>query len=175
MSIRRRVVTVTVGFGLAALAVIVWAPTVGSTSISLSRAFDRSLPWADNVDAQIFFVARLPRVLAGEDQGFVAAHGLAETYAVLTVLPVTPRIGPEAAAKVIEENIVARFSVIALTAREYGRLVAGLPERGVMGGATHDVVQLACARKADAQRIYTFNVADFRRLDPSLAERVVAP
>jgi iron complex transport system permease protein len=65
MSIRRRVVTVTVGFGLAALAVIVWAPTVGSTSISLGRAFDRSLPWADNVDAQIFFVARLPRVLAG--------------------------------------------------------------------------------------------------------------
>ena len=27
--------------------------------------FDASIPWADNVDAQIFFVARLPRVLAG--------------------------------------------------------------------------------------------------------------
>ena len=40
-----------------------WAPTVGSTPISLARAFDRSLPWDDNVDAQIFFVARLPRVL----------------------------------------------------------------------------------------------------------------
>jgi iron complex transport system permease protein len=31
----------------------------------LSRAFDRSIPFADNVDAQIFFIARLPRVLAG--------------------------------------------------------------------------------------------------------------
>ena len=31
----------------------------------LARAFDPSIPFADNVDAQIFFVARLPRVLAG--------------------------------------------------------------------------------------------------------------
>ena len=29
------------------------------------RAFDFSIPFADNVDAQIFFVARLPRTLAG--------------------------------------------------------------------------------------------------------------
>ena len=40
------------------------APLVGSTPISLGRVFDRSIPFADNVDAQIFFVARLPRVLA---------------------------------------------------------------------------------------------------------------
>ena len=42
------------------------APTVGSTSIDLARASSTpSIPLADNVDAQIFFVARLPRVLAG--------------------------------------------------------------------------------------------------------------
>ena len=65
MSLRRRLVFVTGAFGLVALAVILWAPTVGSTPVSLARAFDRRIPWADNVDAQIFFVARLPRVLAG--------------------------------------------------------------------------------------------------------------
>jgi len=64
-SVRRRLVTILPLFALAAVAVVMWAPTVGSTTISLSRAFDRSVPWADNVDAQIFFVARLPRVLAG--------------------------------------------------------------------------------------------------------------
>jgi iron complex transport system permease protein len=37
---------------------------VGSTPIHLSRVFSRSIPFADNVDAQIFFIARLPRVLA---------------------------------------------------------------------------------------------------------------
>jgi iron complex transport system permease protein len=65
MSLRRRLVAVSVGFGLLAAGVIVWAPTVGSTPISLGRAFDSAIPWAENVDGQIFFVARLPRVLAG--------------------------------------------------------------------------------------------------------------
>ena len=40
------------------------APLVGSTTIHLSRVFNRAIPFADNVDAQVFFVARLPRVLA---------------------------------------------------------------------------------------------------------------
>lgn len=40
------------------------APLVGSTPIHLSRVFDPSIPFADNVDAQIFFIARLPRVAA---------------------------------------------------------------------------------------------------------------
>ena len=44
---------------------MVLAPLVGSTTIDLRRAFDWSMPFADNVDAQIFFVARLPRTLAG--------------------------------------------------------------------------------------------------------------
>jgi iron complex transport system permease protein len=65
MTVRSRLLTVVPGFGLFTLAVMLWAPTVGSTSISLARAFDTSVPLAGNVDAQIFFVARLPRVLAG--------------------------------------------------------------------------------------------------------------
>ncbi|MFP5378488.1 MAG: FecCD family ABC transporter permease [Vicinamibacteria bacterium] len=64
-SVRRRLVTVVPAFGLFTLVVLLVAPTVGSTSISLTRVFDPAIPWAENVDAQIFFVARLPRVLAG--------------------------------------------------------------------------------------------------------------
>ena len=40
------------------------AQGVSAARIRLGRVFDRSIPFADNVDAQIFFVARLPRVLA---------------------------------------------------------------------------------------------------------------
>ena len=47
-----------------AIVVCTLAPLVGTTAISLSRAFDRTIAFADNVDAQVFFVARLPRVLA---------------------------------------------------------------------------------------------------------------
>ncbi len=65
MNIRGRILTVLFAFAVLCGLVMLWAPTVGTTSISLSRAFDRSVPWDTNVDAQIFFVARLPRVLAG--------------------------------------------------------------------------------------------------------------
>jgi iron complex transport system permease protein len=46
------------------LAVMLLAPTIGSTPVNLARALDRSVPWSENLDAQILFVARLPRVLA---------------------------------------------------------------------------------------------------------------
>ncbi|MCC7124289.1 MAG: iron chelate uptake ABC transporter family permease subunit, partial [Acidobacteria bacterium] len=65
MTLRRRLALTIGAFGLFTVVVLLWAPTVGSTRISLARAFDSSIPWTDNVDAQIFFVARLPRVLAG--------------------------------------------------------------------------------------------------------------
>jgi len=63
--IRTRLAVTLASFGVLAIVACVLAPVVGSTRISLARAFDRSIPFADNVDAQIFFIARLPRVLAG--------------------------------------------------------------------------------------------------------------
>ena len=63
--LRTRLVLTLAGFGVLAIVTCVLAPLVGSTRISLVRAFDRSIPFTDNVDAQIFFVARLPRVLSG--------------------------------------------------------------------------------------------------------------
>jgi len=65
VNIRYRILSVIAAFVVFTAAVLIWAPTVGTTSISLARAFDRSIAWESNVDAQIFFVARLPRVLAG--------------------------------------------------------------------------------------------------------------
>ena len=76
-SLRRRLLAALTGFGLLAAAAILLAPLAGSTSISLRRAFDTSLPFAENVDAQIFFVARLPRTLAGALVGAaLAASGV---------------------------------------------------------------------------------------------------
>jgi iron complex transport system permease protein len=63
-AIRRRVGWTLLAFGALAAAAVLLAPLVGGTPIHLSAVFDRSRPYADNLDAQIFFVARLPRVLA---------------------------------------------------------------------------------------------------------------
>jgi iron complex transport system permease protein len=65
VSIRARLLRTTALFGGLAVLVCLTAPLVGTTQISFARVFDRSIPFADNVDAQIFFIARLPRVLAG--------------------------------------------------------------------------------------------------------------
>jgi iron complex transport system permease protein len=62
-----------VAFGALTLATLVLAPLAGSTTISLRRAFDFSIPFADNADAQIFFIARLPRTLAGACVGALFA------------------------------------------------------------------------------------------------------
>jgi ABC-type Fe3+-siderophore transport system permease subunit len=63
--IRSRLALTMCAFGAMTIATCLTAPLAGGTSISLLRALDRSIPFADNVDAQIFFIARLPRVLAG--------------------------------------------------------------------------------------------------------------
>jgi iron complex transport system permease protein len=89
-SLSRRLWTTLPLFGLAALGAIVLAPTLGSTGISLRRAVDTSLPWADNVDAQIFFVARLPRVLAAA----LVGAALASSGVVLQALLRNPLATP---------------------------------------------------------------------------------
>lgn len=89
-SVRKRLFTIVPAFALVTVAALVFAPTVGSTPIDLRRAFDPSIPWVDNVDAQIFFIARLPRVLAG---GLIGAT-LAASGVVLQALLRNPLATP---------------------------------------------------------------------------------
>lgn len=88
--IRARLALTLLAYGALALVTCLLAPLVGSTSISLSRAFDRSIPFADNVDAQIFFVARMPRVLAGA----IVGAALASAGVVLQALLRNPLASP---------------------------------------------------------------------------------
>ena len=73
MTLARRFVRTVLGFGALAVATVLLAPLVGPTPIDFRRAFDFSIPFSDNVDAQIFFVARLPRTLAGACVGALFA------------------------------------------------------------------------------------------------------
>src|SRR5439155_23466556 len=64
IDVRRRLTATIALFGALTFVCCLVAPIVGSTPISLSRVFSRTIPYADNVDAQVFFIARLPRVIA---------------------------------------------------------------------------------------------------------------
>jgi iron complex transport system permease protein len=62
---------------VAMLAAIAIGPLIGSTPIGIRQAFSQVRPFADNVDAQILFIARLPRVLAAAlVGGTLAAAGV---------------------------------------------------------------------------------------------------
>jgi iron complex transport system permease protein len=73
VTLQRRVARTVAGFGALLAVTVLVAPLVGPTSISFRRAFDFSIPFADNPDAQIFFIARLPRTLAGACVGALFA------------------------------------------------------------------------------------------------------
>ena len=77
-------------FGTAALAACVLAPLIGTTPIDLRQVFDPSIPFSDNVDAQIFFLARLPRTLAGA----LVGAALASAGVVLQALLRNPLATP---------------------------------------------------------------------------------
>lgn len=89
--LRSRLVVVLVGFGSLALASALLAPLVGSTHVSLARALDRSIPFADNPDAQIFFLSRLPRVLTA----MVVGAALTTAGVVLQAMFRNPLAAPE--------------------------------------------------------------------------------
>ncbi len=80
--VRRRLLVTIGAFGALTLVCCLVAPIVGSTSISLARVFSRTIPYADNVDAQVFFIARLPRVIAA----VVVGSGLALSGVVFQAL-----------------------------------------------------------------------------------------
>jgi iron complex transport system permease protein len=90
-NIRVRTLNTMLSFGGLLFATLVVAPLVGSTSIELERVFDRSVPFADNVDAQIFFIARMPRVLSA----VVVGAALATAGVVLQALFRNPLAAPE--------------------------------------------------------------------------------
>jgi len=102
------------------------------------------------------------------------AHTLAEVYAVLSRLPGGKRVRPELAGLLVEQ-IAARMTVVALDAEDYAATLRTTARLGLAGGIVFDAQLLACARKVDAERIYTWNLRHFLMIAPDLAERIVTP
>jgi predicted nucleic acid-binding protein len=99
------------------------------------------------------------RARAGEEL-VLAAHSLAETYAVLTRLPAPNRLRSGDAIALLEANW-RETPVVHLTAAETWRMLGRAQRRGVIGGQTYDMLIAACALKADASTIITWNVRHF--------------
>ncbi|HEV3111349.1 MAG TPA: PIN domain-containing protein [Candidatus Binataceae bacterium] len=118
----------------------------------------------------------LRRVALGEDKGFMGAHSIAEIFATLTRLPVQPRIHPVEAVRIITDNILPHFEVIPIGKKDYIEALRMIVDGGWSGAKIYDALLVGCAARCPADRIYTFNLGDFRLLAPAaLREKVCAP
>jgi len=122
----------------------------------------RALPW-------------LQRAHSGEIEFIVAAHSLAECYAVLTALPIRPRISPSTAATIISENIEKTAKLVALTASEYRSVIHDLARLRLSGGVTYDAIVARSAAKEGVERLLTLNPDDFMRAWPEGKKIISVP
>lgn len=125
-TIRRRMIVAIGGFGALFVAGLLLAPLVGSTDISLLRAFDRTIPFADNLDAQIFFIARLPRVVAAA----VVGGALAAAGVVFQALLRNPLASPDT----LGVSSGAALGAMVVITFQVDRPVLGLPAVTVAAG-----------------------------------------
>lgn len=91
----------------------------------------------------------------------IAAPSLIETYAVLTRLPPPHRLSPADALALIDANFMRTRAVVALDRDAYCQLLGQAPPQGIAGGRIYDWIILACALKARASVLLTFNAAHF--------------
>lgn len=111
---------------------------------------------------------------AQRSSAFCAAHTLAEVYATLTRYPGKDRLSAQQALLSLE-NIEERLTIVPLSAAEYSAAIRRFAALGIVGAALYDGLISACALKAKADVIYTWNVGDFMRLGDDVARRVRMP
>ena len=106
---------------------------------------------------------------------YVSTHSLAELFGVLTRLPITPAIVPAEAERLIKQNVLTWCNLVPLDGPDYLDAIERLAGLGEGGGVVYDALLLAAAAKADARRIYTFNLRHFERIRPDLHDRIMSP
>lgn len=117
----------------------------------------------------------LKRAKSREFVMLVAAHTLAELYAVLTTLPISPRITPDIARRLIHNDVESFAKIISLTSQDYLSIIKEMADSGLSGGIIYDALIVKAARKSIADKILTFNFSDFKELWPEGEARLVVP
>jgi predicted nucleic acid-binding protein len=111
---------------------------------------------------------------ASPHAGCCTTHAVAETYATLTALPMAARIRPLEARRLVEEGLVSRLDVLALTAADYSQALARVSDEGLFSGIIYDALHLIAAERHGCGRLYTYNVIDFKRIG-SVTTSIVRP
>jgi predicted nucleic acid-binding protein len=103
------------------------------------------------------------------------SHTLAETYAVLTTLPVKPRISPLVAQRLIGNNLQEIARIVPLTIADYWTTIQRMTAMGLSGGTIYDALIAAVARRLSTDKLLTLNTDDFRRVWPEGNQVISTP
>ena len=114
-------------------------------------------------------LALFDRIVGARDQRKpkTAWHCCLEVYSVSTRLPEEYRPRPAEAARLLEEEVLARFEIVDLPAIRRLELLQDCARAGVRGGRAYDAHLAAVARAARARLIVTENRRDFAGLEGS--------
>lgn len=117
---------------------------------------------------------------AGEFDLVLAAHSLAELHAVLTTLPVKPRISSRTALRLAEENQLrpppeGKAEVVTLSVDDYLTVLESAAHSAQAGGIIYDALIARAAQRAKVDQLLTLNPDHFRRVWPAGADRVREP
>jgi predicted nucleic acid-binding protein len=104
-----------------------------------------------------------------------SSHALAETFAVLTVLPVKPRPTPAVVAELIREHLERRLAVQAVSTADVRWAIGRLAELSLSGGRIYDALHARAALRCRAEAVLTLNHRHFAGLDAGLDGRLVDP
>jgi predicted nucleic acid-binding protein len=144
----------------------------------MKALFDTSLIVAGVVESHPMHarcLTWLQRAKAGDFDCFVASHSLAETFAVLTTLPVKPRISPLLAQRLIDANLRTIAKIVPLTVADYSRTIQTMTELGLSGGTVYDALIATVARRLCVDKLLTLNTDDFRRVWPEGEQVITTP
>ncbi len=131
--------------------------------------FDTSILVAALVEAHPHHSRAFPwykRASTGDVKMYISNHTILELYSTLTSLPISPRILPGVAERVIKESILEIAQIVAYTKHDYCRLISNLSHIGISGGAVYDALIASAAKKAKIKKIITLNFSDFARFWP---------
>ena len=104
---------------------------------------------------------------ASKENSFCALRTIGEVYAVLTGLPLRPRISGADGIAIVDQ-ILDRLTIVTLSEQQYVSTLRNGAAK-VVGGAAYDSLIAHCAVKSGADVLLTWNVRDFMRFGGAVA------
>jgi predicted nucleic acid-binding protein len=121
--------------------------------------FERASLWLDALD---------PGVVTG----LWTSHAYAETWSVLTRLPLVERLSPDEVTNIVD-SLAAVCPPTDLLTRDYRAAARRSSDAEARSGVIFDALHLVAAERANVDALLTLNPRDFLRLSPAI--RVLEP